>query len=342
MTENAIPVEPDQEWTVHAFRPEDAVGVTDLFRSVYGDNYPVRTYIEPELLAQENREGQVISSVVRIPSGAVVGHNALFNSAPNPRIFESGAGVVHKLYRGGQGIFTQMVAHGIGAGKENPGVDLIYGESVCNHPFTQKLAYRMKSVTRAMEVSLMPAAAYVKEQSAKGRVSTLLGFFTLKPRSCTVFVPQGLEDPFSFCYKDLDDTRTFEAAGRGLPGSPKSRIRTQTFEFAQVARVAVHDAGADFQARIAAEDKRLTGQGIRVIQVWLNTGQPCVGQASDHLAALGYFFGGVLPQWFGTDGMLMQKVLDEPDWEGTVLVGERNEQLSRMVRREWEKAVGKG
>ncbi|WP_051957768.1 hypothetical protein [Desulfobacter vibrioformis] len=336
MTMNAIPVEPDQEWTIHRFRPEDAVGVTDLFRSVYGDKYPVRTYLEPELLAKENREGRVISSVARIPSGAVVGHNALFNSAPNPRIFESGSGVVHKFYRGGQGIFTQMAAHGIEMGKENPGVDLIYGEPVCNHPFTQQLCYRLNFPTRAMEVSLMPAAAYAKEQSAKGRVSTLLGFFTLKPRPCKVFVPKGLEDQFSRCYEGLDDTRTFEAA-KEAPGSPESRIHTQTFEFAQVARVAVHDTGTDFQTRITAEEERLISQGIRVIQVWLNTGRPWVGQAVNHLAAMGYFFGGVLPQWFGTDGMLMQKVLDEPDWEGTVLVGEWNKQVAGLVRREWEK-----
>ena len=336
MTLNAIPVEPDQEWTIHRFRAEDAVGVTDLFHSVYGDKYPVRTYLEPELLAKENREGRVISSVARIPSGAVVGHNALFNSAPNSRIFESGSGVVHKFYRGGQGIFTQMVVHGIEMGKENPGVDLIYGEPACNHPFSQKIGYRLNFLIQAMEVSLMPAAAYAKEQSAKGRVSTLLGFFTLRPRPCKVFVPKGLEEHFALCYEGLDDTRTFEAAEEA-PGSPESRIHTQTFEFAQMARVAVHDGGKDFQARIAAEDERLIAQGIRVIQVWLNTGQPCVGQAVEHLVALGYFFGGVLPQWFGTDGLLMQKVLDKPDWEGTVLVGGRNTQVAGLVRREWEK-----
>ncbi len=335
MTKKAIPVEPDQEWTVHRFRPQDAPGVIDLFRSVYGDKYPVPTYLEPELLARENREGRVISSVATTPSGAVVGHHALFNSAPNPRIFESGAGVVHLLYRGGRGITTHLSGHGIEMGKTSPGIDLIYGETVCNHPFSQKAMNKAHMICRAMEVSLMPAAAYVKEQSAESRVSTVLGFLTLKPRPCTVFVPRGLEHHFSLCYEGLDDTRTFEAAG-GVPGSPESRIHTRIFEFAQVARVAVHDAGKNFQARITAEDERLTRQGIRVIQVWLNTGQPGVGQAVDHLKAMGYFFGGVLPQWFGSDGMLMQKVLDDPDWEGAVLANERNAQIAGLVRREWD------
>lgn len=335
MTEKAIPVEPDQEWTVHSFRPEDAKGVTDLFHSVYGDKYPVRTYLEPDLLAKENREGRVISSVASIPSGAVVGHHALFNSAPNLRIFESGAGIVHMLYRGGRGITTKLSNHGVEMSKTSPVIDLIYGETVCNHPFSQKAMNKAGMICRAIEVSLMPAAAYAKEQSAEGRVSTVLGFLTLRPRPCTVFVPGGLEDQFSFCYEGLDDTRTFEPA-EGAPESPESLIHTQTFELAQVARVAVHDAGENFQARITAEEERLISQGIRVIQVWLNTGQSCVGRAMAQLKAMGYFFGGVLPQWFGTDGMLMQKVLDEPDWEGMVLANERNEQIAGLVRREWE------
>ncbi len=338
MTEKAIPVEANKEWVVHAFRPEDAPGVTHLFRSVYGDNYPVRTYIDSSLLAKENAAGRVISSVAKIPSGAVVGHVSLFNSAPNPRIFESGAGVVHTRYRGGHGIFTRMFNHGIEAGKASPDVDLIFGEPVCNHPFTQKMLNRASMVSRAMEVNLMPAAAYAKEKSAEGRVSTFLGFLTLKPRPCRVFVPEGLADSFFLCYEGLDDQRTFAAAG-GKPESAKSLINTQVFDFAQVARVAVPDAGQDFETKILAEDQRLMCQGIRGIQVWINTGQAWAGQAVDLLRSLGYFFGGVLPQWFGTDGLLMQKILDEPDWDGTVLEGERNKAVAALVKREWEKTL---
>ncbi|WP_163337676.1 hypothetical protein [Desulfopila sp. IMCC35008] len=337
MTEQSIPVEPGQEWSIDSFRPEDARGVTDLFQSVYGESYPIRTYLEPELLVQENREGRVISSVARIPSGAIVGHTSLFNSAPNTRIYESGAGLVHRLYRGGRGIATRLFEHGIEMGTGRPDVDLIYGEPVCNHSYSQKMLNKNLMVARAMEVNLMPAAAYAKEQSAGGRVSTFLSFLILKSRSNSVFVPNELSDQFSLCYNGLDDQCTFEIAD-GEPTSHNSQISIQSFEFAQVSRVAVRDIGEDFPTRIRDEDLRLVGQGDRVIQVWLNTAQPHVGWAVSTLKSMGYFFGGVLPQWFGTDGMLMQKVLDQPDWQGTVLEGERNEIVAGMVRKEWENA----
>jgi hypothetical protein len=334
MTQNAIAVEPDQAWTVDGFRPEDAPGVVALFKSVYGEGYPVAAYLDPDLLIKENREGRVTSSVARIPSGAIVGHASLFNSAPNPRVFESGAGLVHKLYRGGHGISTQIFYHCIETGRKSPDVDLIFGEPVCNHPYSQKVLIRKDFVSCAMEVDLMPAQAYAKEESSGGRVSTLLGFLPLKPLTATVYVPQIYRDQFSFCYTGLDAKRTFEAA-QGTPKSPESTMKVQQFDFAGVARVAVSDAGQEFEARMREEETGLLDQGFRVIQVWLNTGQPWVGTAASALRSMGYFFGGVLPCWFGSDGLLMQKVLDTPDWENTVLEGDRNQALGAMVKSEW-------
>ncbi len=193
-------IEPGQPWTVDLFKPEDAPGVTALFKSVYGDGYPVKTYLNPDLLIRENAAGHVISSVARTEKGDIVGHNALFNSAPHTTIFESGAGLVHKDYRGGHGIFTQMVAHGLEIGKTDFGVELAYGEPVCNHPFSQKLCKSMDLTTRAVEVALMPAEAYTREKSAQGRVTTLLDFKTLKSRPTTVYVPQAYAELFYVFY----------------------------------------------------------------------------------------------------------------------------------------------
>ena len=75
-------IQAGQDWRVSRFIPEDAPGVVSLFRSVYGDGYPVQTYMDPLLLIEENAANRTISSVAKTASGAVVGHTALFNSAP--------------------------------------------------------------------------------------------------------------------------------------------------------------------------------------------------------------------------------------------------------------------
>jgi hypothetical protein len=332
------PIEPGQEWTVDLMRPEDAPGVAALFRSVYGDAYPIRAYLEPDLLTAENQAGTIISSVARTPRGDIVGHNALFNSAPYSGTFESGAGLVHRDYRGGHGIFTRMVAHGLEAGRDK-GVEQAFGEPVCNHPISQKLGHTMGFTVRAVEIGLMPATAYSKEASAVGRVTTLLHFSTLKPGPCDVHVPGAYQDLFPLFYADMDDRRRFLPSGAPLPAETPTRLTTRTFPFAQVARVAVPEPGHDFEAVITDREARLLAQGIRVIQVWISTGVPWAGSAVDILRARGYFFGGVLPRWFDCDGLLMERILDEPDWEAMVLYHQRSRDLTALIRADWEQSL---
>jgi hypothetical protein len=332
------PIEPGQEWTVESFTPADALGVTQLFLDVYGSEYPIRIYVEPDLLIRENQAGRVISSVAKTAKGDIVGHNALFNSSPCQNVFETGAGLVHADYRGGHGIFSQMTVHGLTKGRERPDVEQVFGEPVCNHPFSQKLGHNQGFITRAIEINLMPAAAYAKEARATGRVTTLMNFKTLKPCPCpcTVHMPKVYESIFPVFYEDLDDERQFVLSGRPLSSQKSTRLDTRVFNFAQVARVAVKDLGWDFPAVLQAEDHRLLEQGIRVIQVWLSSGDPALGEAVDSLRNSGYFFGGVLPRWFGSDGILMEKILDPPVWEDIVLYLERAQTLMALIRKDWE------
>ncbi len=336
MTLSLSPIEPGQKWTVESFTPEDAQGVADLFLAVYGSEYPIRIYVEPDLLIEENRSGRVISSVAKTAKGDIVGHNALFNSAPCKNVFETGAGLVHADYRGGHGIFSQMTVHGLTKGRERPDVEQVFGEPVCNHPFSQKLGHHQGFITRAIEVNLMPAAAYAKEAGATGRVTTLMNFKTLKPRPCAVYIPKAYETLFPVFYEDLDDERQFILSAQPLSSQRSTELDPRVFAFAQVARVAVKDLGRDFPKVMQAEEDRLLQQGVRVIQAWLSSGDPCVGEAVDCLRHQGYFFGGVLPRWFDSDGILMEKILDIPVWEEIHLYLERAKTLMALIRKDWE------
>ena len=75
-----------------------------------------------------------------------------------------------------------------------------------------------------------------------------------------------------------------------------------------------------------------------VLQAWLNLTTPWVGSAVQALRDRGYFFGGALPRWFDGDGLLMQKLLCPPDFEGIVLHSDEAKQLLDIIRRDWERA----
>lgn len=329
-------IEPGQSWEVDLFRPEDAQGVTRLFLSVYGKGYPIRTYIDPKVLVEENAAGRTISSVARTPKGDIVGHDALFQSAPFKGIYEAGAGVVHSDYRGGKGIFTGLVAHGLQVGEKRFGVEAVYGESVCNHVFSQKMCRSLGCITHAVEVDLMPAAAYAKEQSASGRVASLLDFISLRPRPHKVYLPARYEAPLRFIYADLDDSRDLAISGEPFAAQSSTRVVPQYFDFAQVARLAVWSAGEDFDQVLEAQEKDVRDRGAVVIQAWLNLSEPWVGRAAEILRAKGYFLGGVLPRWFDQDGLLMAKICHRPFWEEMKIFFDRGRRIVEISRQDWE------
>ena len=334
--EDEFPIEPGQTFEIDLFRPEDAEGVSRLFRTVYGDGYPVQKFIQPALLIEENAAGRTISSVARTPKGDIVGHAALFHSAPYERIYESGAGLVHPAYSGGKGIFTRLGVHGHEVAAKKFDIELVYGEPVCNHPFAQKATASVGWITQAIEVDLMPASAYVKERSASGRVATLLDFKTLRPRPHTVYLPAIYEETMRFLYSGLDDERAFAGTEEAAPEGV-TEINTQVFDFAKVARLAVHRAGADFERGFDEEERKALGGGAIVLQVWLKLSWPWIGRVIALLRERGYFLGGLLPRWFDADGMLMQKVFGRPNWEGILLYSDRAKKIHKLVREDWQR-----
>jgi hypothetical protein len=330
-------VEPGQEVVVDFFRPEDAEGVAACFRAVYGEGYPISIYLDPAEIAKANAEKKIISSVARTAGGQVVGHNAIFASAPCPKIRESGAGVVLPAYRVG-GLFGKMCAHGVHVAAPHFGIELVHAEPVCNHPYSQEMTrHKMDMVTMALEVDLMPAAAYSKEKSAPGRVSALLDFVTVTPWPHSVFLPKAYEKELGFIYEGFKEDRTLEIAKETPPAGSRSQVSTQVFDFAQVARMTVHEAGEDFAEALAEEEAAAVSQGCIVFQAWLKLASPWVGASVETLRQAGWFLGGALPRWFDEDGLLMQKILQEPGWDDMVIVFDRAKKIAEMVRKDWER-----
>jgi hypothetical protein len=287
MSVTGLKIEPDQTWEVDLFRPEDAEGVARLFLQVYGQGYPIKTFIDPSRLIEENKTLRTISIVARTPKGDIVGHNAIFNSAPFKGLYESGAGVVHPRYRGGAGIFAQMNAHGLDLGKNRFPIAGLFGESVCNHVFSQRMCAKLGAVTQAVEVDLMPAAAYSQEQSARGRVSSLLDFIYIQSKPQTVFIPRVYDEALDFIYSGQADERLRQSATAEIPVEEKTVIETRVFDFAQVARLAVKQVGSDFDQALAGLEQGLHARGVVVVQVWLNLAWPWVGEVVDLLRARG-------------------------------------------------------
>lgn len=77
----------------------NVVHVPDIFRSVYGDAFPVPHVYRPELLAQELWQGRLSGALAFDGSGQAAGYVSIFHSAPNVRLWEAGNLVVVPAFR---------------------------------------------------------------------------------------------------------------------------------------------------------------------------------------------------------------------------------------------------
>lgn len=317
------------------FRIEDAPGIAHLFRQVYGEGYPIRTYYLPDRLIEENAAGRIFSCVARSRAGEVVGHDALVLLDSASHLYENAAGAVLPAFRG-QGIFPRLFKHTIFNASKRLGVEGIVGEPVCSHTHLQKMCLQLDFKETGLEVDLMTASAYSMDSGASGRVSVLLGFFMLKPRAQTVRIPMVYRDELEYLYAGLHVERAFMFSTGDLPSEGSNRGSMNLFDFAQVARITIDCIGPDFDKFIVRLESEARKKGMVIFQVWLPLASPSTSAATEILREHGYFLGGILPCGRNGDGLLMQKVGREPDWESIALYSERARRIGQMIRRDWQ------
>lgn len=333
------PEKAKENFEVGCFRPEDAEGIVNLFNAVYGDGYPIRLFYDPAAIIAANEAGEYYSIVARTTTDNIIGVSHLYRSAPFSSIWEAGVSVVLKEYRnsGANNRIMEYLHEEFVPQKKN--VEEVICEAVCNHVFMQKTSTHLKHKEMALEIALMPAGAYTQEKSSFGRVAALAFFRSYKPKPHLIYIPESYEEELRWLYSRLDDIREINVADikAKAPENTASRIEMKLFDFAQVARINVHEIGDDFtEAFRNIEAQAITGKAV-VLQVCLNLTIPWLAATVSMLRDRGYFFGGALPRWFDGDGLLMQKVRCSPDFEDIVLESKDAEKLLEIVEEDWER-----
>ena len=148
-----------QEWQIDFFRPEDAPGVVSLYRSVYGEDYPVKTVYDPDHLCKERERGDVYRVIARSPADEVIGHIAFYRSSPpNRRLYEYGQMMIRFDWRN-TALAFELGDFAVDVIAREQGIDDLWGEAVCHHPVTQRMCAGQGFLTTGIEIDLMQGAA---------------------------------------------------------------------------------------------------------------------------------------------------------------------------------------
>ena len=316
-------------------RREDAPGVARLFHAIYGDKYPVIDYYVPERLTALNHQRQVLTVVARLPTGEIAGTGAYYRSSPpNAAVYEQGQLLVDHHYRNSS-IAFRILKHLEALSYAMDYAEAFFGEAVCTPLITQKTGMKQGHVECALELSLMPSGAYEKEGAA-GRVSCVVFFRVDRDTAQPLYLPECYRDTLTFILSGIALDRDVRFDAPDTPQAEQSVLDSRTFDFAQVKRVQVAAIGRDLPVHLNALDAEAKEQGLAVVQVYLATGAPGVAFAVSELRRRGYILGGLLPRWFGADGLMLQKLAQTPDFAAVNLYTDRGKTLLAHIRAEWE------
>ncbi len=321
-------------YDIRLMRPEDAPGVVELYRAVYGDEYPIKAVYDAAGIIEQQSSGDFIRIIAVTEQGQVLGQTAIYRSCiSNPGLYEEGQGMVLSSYRN-QGILERCMEYA--HSRIYPQItDQIWGEAVCNHVYMQKAGAKMGAFETGLELDLMPAASYQKEQSSHGRVASLLMFKTFKNVAQTIYLPVVYEDSLCYIYSVRDFGHTFLPANEPLPLIPTVG-QTEIYQGAGVARFTITEPGMDLEAYLLQQEKEALQSDVSVFQIYLNLALPSTGAAIEILRQQQYFLGGVLPRWFDSDGILMHKMLHEPNYADIQLYSDRARRILALIQADRE------
>ena len=329
-----------QVWRIGLFRPEDAAGVVALYRTVYGEDYPVKNVYDPTQLVREMATGEAIRVIARSLTEEVIGHIAFYRSSPpNRRLYEYGQMMIRFDWRNTPLAF-ELGDFAIDTAAREQGIDDLWGEAVCHHPVTQQMCAGQGFQATGLEIGLMQGAACSRAMqnrtAPQERVSAVLVFRSTAPRRQRLYVPAEYEEILREIYEKWSDESTLELSSDQTFPAFSGRSELRIFREARVGRITVETIGEDFLRRLVEQESRISANGCVVTQVFLSLADPAIGAGVSALRRRGFFFGGALPRWFGHDGLLMQKVLAPPDFSKIVLATKQARRLGIFVREDYE------
>ncbi|MCX5810026.1 MAG: hypothetical protein NTX36_11765 [Proteobacteria bacterium] len=334
---------PDEPFRIVAVDKTNTHHVGTVFRSLYGEDFPVKDVYQPEILWKEIQAGRLVSALAFDVKGQAVGYISMFKTAPNPRLWEAGNMLVVPGYAH-TNISSHLIRHYFDPAMcKMTDIDGVFGETVCCHFFTQVSAAKIGMTDCGLELDQLDGDSFKDGKSNKAgtaRVSCVLYFWELTDQLEPEYVPVRYDTILRRITGSLRPRILFPSTD-ALPTDGATTLEEKYYASAKTWKVAVPIIGRDWIAVV--EDILYKAKQRRVIslQVTLNMACPHIGAAVDLLRQKGFFFGGMAPRWFGTDGLLMQKLFgSETEYERTKLYTPFSRELLAFIRFDREAVRG--
>jgi hypothetical protein len=300
MNANAVAGDDADRFQIRRMSHDDAAGVVDCLRQVYGGSYVHPELYDPAEILRRNEARQLVSVVAIDGNNRVVGHYAL-ERALDGVIAEAGVAIVlpevrhHRLMERMRELLEQeaMRLNLIG----------LFGHAVTNHTFTQHVDERFHEEPCAISLGWSPRTFHNMPEPLPQRMSELLYFkYLQKPGVGKVHLPAHHAEWCIRIYAEL------QLAVEALPGTASSIAGAMDMEVRRElgrAVFRVRTVGAESATQLASATDEQMRLGCEVCFVELPLAQAGTPDLCEAMETAGYFFSGLGPS-FASDGDVLR------------------------------------
>lgn len=305
------------QFDVRLMKPEEALDVSRCIYRAYKYTYLKEDLYFPERIAAMNRDGSMISLVAVTDSGKVVAHFALL-PRPNGLVAEIGGAVVVPRFRG-RGLMKTLLARLIETAEER-GMLALYGNAFTMHDLSQKTNLKFDFHETALQLGCFPPGSIrpLTASGLKGSGNVMTFFrYLRKPEGYKVWLPPGHMEMIKSIYEGLSIERTFGVEGTENPAPlpDESEIHLFLKPSHKIATIEIKRCGKDMVARVKAKRMELGDKGFNSLYLDLDLRDPFTPEAVAAFEKIGFFFSGLLPDYYGGDTLRLQYYLTEVDYD---------------------------
>lgn len=325
---------PETKYIFRLMKPSEAVDVSRCIYRAYKYTYLNEDLYFPERIEARNRDGRMISFVAVTEAGEVVAHFALLPRS-NQRAAEVGIAVVVPEHRKKK--LMKVLLHKLIVEAKSRGFITLYGNAFTMHTLSQRTNLNFDFVETALQLGIFPPKAIhiMCEKDLLGAGNVMTFFKYLKyPEENEIFLPARHEDILKKIYAGLGVKKEFNIVtdSPAQPHKAESEIHLSIKPFHKTAYVEVREPGLDLDKRLKAKRMELADKGFNAIYVDLDISQPYTPWATLKLEAIGFFFSGVLPEFYSSDALRLQYYMTDVIYDEIETVSDFAMELKKYVR----------
>lgn len=293
--------------TIRKLEPGDVPSLVRCAVRCYGDSYPQRVFYDADEVRRLLSRELLYSAVAVDREDEVVAHLGMVLERRGNRTGDMVLGIVDSRFRGHA--LSVHVGSILAQEFQRLGLIGLYQYATTAHGISQRLNLATSSIVTGVLLGYVPEVTSSMQRPTDPlgwRIPSIMLYLPLAEAPArTAYVPKRYRELVSDIYAGIGLERQLVESGSGLPGAP-TYLRSVLDTPRSLARVVVERAGRDLVSEVSRGLRDVGSSVAHIAHIDLRLSDPSTPESVEVLRELGFFFGGVLPEFRDGDVIRLQ------------------------------------